>query len=104
MNLPTNKQNHGYIGILDFRGEIIRAYQDEGFVFHSEVCIWKDPVVAMQRTKALGLLHKTVCKRLKHEPPRYSRLFGSHAQARNNEKPIDGCIDPLRWRPAASLL
>lgn len=62
MNLPTSKQNDGFIGIRDFRGEIIRAYQDAGFIFHSEVCIWKDPVVAMQRTKALGLLHKTIKK------------------------------------------
>lgn len=62
MNLPTSKFHHGYIGIRDFRGEIIRAYQDAGFIYHSEVCIWKDPVVAMQRTKALGLLHKTIKK------------------------------------------
>lgn len=62
MNLPTSKQNDGFIGIQDFRGDMIKAYQDHGFIFHSEVCIWKDPVVAMQRTKALGLLHKTVKK------------------------------------------
>lgn len=62
MNLPTSKQNYGFIGIRDFRGEIIKAYQQAGFYYHSEVCIWKDPVVAMQRTKALGLLHKTICK------------------------------------------
>jgi hypothetical protein len=62
MNLPTSKQNHGYIGIRDFRGEIIRAYLAAGFIYHSEVCIWKDPVTAMQRTKALGLLHKQVKK------------------------------------------
>lgn len=62
MNLPTSKQNDGFIGIRDFRGDIIREYQKEGFIFHSEVCIWKDPVVAMQRTKALGLLHKTIKK------------------------------------------
>ncbi len=62
MNLPTSKQNDGFIGIRDFRGEIIRAYQDAGFIYHSEVVIWKDPVVAMQRTKALGLLHKTIKK------------------------------------------
>lgn len=60
MNMPTSKFHHGFIGIRDFRGEIIRAYQDAGFIYHSEVCIWKDPVVAMQRTKALGLLHKTI--------------------------------------------
>lgn len=62
MNLPTSKANDGYIGIKDFRGDIIREYQEAGFIYHSEVCIWKDPVVAMQRTKALGLLHKTVKK------------------------------------------
>jgi len=60
MNLPTTKMRQGYIGIRDFRGDLIRAFQDAGFIYHSEVCIWKDPVVAMQRTKALGLLHKTV--------------------------------------------
>lgn len=62
MNLPTSKERDGYIGITDFRGILIRAFQDAGFIFHSEVCIWKDPVTAMQRTKALGLLHKTIRK------------------------------------------
>ena len=58
MLLPTSKERDGYIGLRDFRGDIIRAYQAAGFIFHSEVVIWKDPVIAMQRTKALGLLHK----------------------------------------------
>lgn len=62
MNLPTSKINDGYIGIKDFRGDMIKAFQNEGFIYHSEVCIWKDPVIAMQRTKALGLLHKTIRK------------------------------------------
>lgn len=62
MNLPTSKAHHGYIGIRDFRGELIRAFEKEGWIFHSEVCIWKDPVVAMQRTKALGLLWKQIKK------------------------------------------
>lgn len=62
MLLPTTKAFHGYIGLQDFRGDLIRAMQDAGFIFHSEVCIWKDPVTAMQRTKALGLLHKQVKK------------------------------------------
>jgi len=62
MNLPTTKQHSGYIGIEDFRGDLIRLFQAEGFIYHSEVCIWKDPVTAMQRTKALGLLHKQVKK------------------------------------------
>ena len=62
MNLPTSKERNGYIGIRDFRGDIIRAFQKHGFIYHSEVCIWKDPVTAMQRTKALGLLHKQLKK------------------------------------------
>lgn len=62
MNLPTSKQHHGYIGIQDFRGDLIRVFQKQGFIFHSEVCIWKDPVTAMQRTKAIGLLYKQLRK------------------------------------------
>lgn len=62
MNLPTSKARNGYIGIRDFRGDIIRAYEDAGWIFHSEVVIWKDPVTAMQRTKALGLLYKQLKK------------------------------------------
>jgi len=60
MLLPTSKAKDGVIGIRDFRGELIRAFASKGFIHHSEVVIWKDPVTAMQRTKALGLLHKTV--------------------------------------------
>jgi len=62
MNLPTSKVRDGVIGLRDFRGEIIRAYEDAGWIYHSEVCIWKDPVTAMQRTKALGLLYKQIKK------------------------------------------
>jgi len=62
MNLPSTIQHHGYIGIRDFRGDVIRCFTERGFIYHSEVCIWKDPVTAMQRTKALGLLHKQVVK------------------------------------------
>jgi DNA modification methylase len=62
MNLPTSKTRDGVIGIRDFRGDLIRLFESVGFIYHSEVCIWKDPVVAMQRTKALGLLHKQIKK------------------------------------------
>jgi hypothetical protein len=62
MNLPISKEREGFIGIRDFRGELIRLHQEEGWIFHSEVVIWKDPVTAMQRTKALGLLHKQIKK------------------------------------------
>lgn len=62
MLLPSSKQRDGFIGLADFRGDLIRVMQDVGFIFHSEVVIWKDPVTSMQRTKALGLLHKQIRK------------------------------------------
>ena len=62
MNLPTSKVRDGVIGLTDFRGDLIRTFRDHGWIYHSEVTIWKDPVQAMQRTKALGLLHKQIKK------------------------------------------
>lgn len=62
MLLPTSKSRHGMIGLHDFRGDLIREFRDVGWIHHSEVVIWKDPVTAMQRTKALGLLHKQLKK------------------------------------------
>ena len=62
MDLPTTKNNDGFIGLKDFPGILIKLFQECGFYYHSRVTIWKDPVVAMQRTKALGLLHKQIKK------------------------------------------
>lgn len=62
MDLPLSKERDGIIGIRDFRGELIKEFEKAGFVLHSQVCIWKDPVTAMQRTKAIGLLHKQLKK------------------------------------------
>lgn len=62
MLLPSSKTHHGYIGLRDFRGDLIRSFVEAGWIHHSEVVIWKDPVTAMQRTKALGLLHKQIRK------------------------------------------
>lgn len=62
MQLPALKQREGFVGIRDFRGDVVRAYQEAGWIFHSEVCIWKDPVVQQQRTKSVRLLHKQLCK------------------------------------------
>ena len=60
MDMPSSKERDGVIGLKDFPGDLLRAFQRHGFIFHSRVVIWKDPVTAMQRTKALGLLHKSV--------------------------------------------
>ena len=62
MDLPIQKGKEGVIGLRDFSGMILKCFEDAGFIYHSRVTIWKDPVVEMQRTKALGLLHKQVKK------------------------------------------
>lgn len=62
MQIPAMKERDGYIGLKDFRGDIIRLFQKVGFIFHGEVTIWKDPLVEATRTKALGLMHKQLCK------------------------------------------
>lgn len=62
MDLPIQKGKEGYIGLRDFSGMILDAFTDAGFIYHSRVTIWKNPVTEMQRTKALGLLHKQVKK------------------------------------------
>lgn len=62
MDLPIQKGKEGFIGLRDFSGMILSAFQNAGFIYASRVTIWKDPVVEMQRTKALGLLHKQVKK------------------------------------------
>ena len=62
MDIPIQKGREGFIGLRDFSGMILKAFEDVGFIYHSRVTIWKDPVVEMQRTKALGLLHKQVKK------------------------------------------
>jgi DNA modification methylase len=62
MNVPAMKERDGYIGLKDFRGELIRRHVAAGFIFHSEHCAWKDPLLEATRTKALGLMHKQLCK------------------------------------------
>lgn len=62
MDVPTSKMRDGEIGLTDFPGEIIRSATAAGWIWHSRVTIWKDPVTAMQRTKAYGLLHKQLLK------------------------------------------
>lgn len=62
MTLPTSKVRDGMIGLSDFPGRLVRTHQRAGFIYHSKVTIFKDPVTAMQRTKAIGLLHKQLKK------------------------------------------
>jgi hypothetical protein len=62
MDLPIQKGKEGFIGLRDFSGMLLSAFSEAGFIYHSRVTIWKNPVTEMTRTKALGLLHKQVKK------------------------------------------
>lgn len=62
IDIPAMKERDGYIGLKDFPGDIIRLFQKSGFIYHSRTCIWKDPLTEATRTKALGLMHKQLCK------------------------------------------
>lgn len=88
MDLPIQKGKEGYIGLRDFSGMLIDWFQECGFIYHSRVTIWKNPVTEMQRTKALGLLHKTIKKdstMTRVGIPDYVLFFRNEGQ---NETPI----------------
>lgn len=93
MQLPTSKIRHGHIGMRDFRGEVIRAYEDAGWIFHSEVCIWKDPVVAQQRTKSLRLLHKQIVKDSAMSGQGLADYIVTFRKPGDNPEPVAGCFD-----------
>lgn len=93
MQLPTSKIRHGHIGMRDFRGEIVRAYEDAGWIFHSEVCIWKDPVVAQQRTKSIRLLHKQITKDSTISGQGLADYMLMFRKPGDNPEPVDGMFD-----------
>jgi hypothetical protein len=93
MQLPMSKIRHGHIGMRDFRGEIVRAYEDAGWIFHSEVCIWKDPVVAQQRTKSIRLLHKQIVKDSAMSGQGLADYILVFRKPGENPEPVSGCFD-----------
>lgn len=102
MDVPVQKGKHGYIGLRDFSGLIIELMQTAGFVYHSRVTIWKNPVTEMQRTKALGLLHKQVKKDSTMSRvgiPDYVLIFRKDG---DRENPVHCSISVDTWQKYAS--
>lgn len=102
MDLPIQKGKEGYIGLRDFSGLIREVFESEGFIYHSRVTIWKDPVVEMQRTKALGLLHKQVKKDAAMSRvgiPDYLLVFRKDG---NHDNPVRCEINVDTWQKYAS--
>jgi len=103
MDLPIQKGKEGFIGLRDFSGMILSAFQDAGFVYASRVTIWKDPVIEMQRTKALGLLHKQVKKDSTMSRvgiPDYVMIFRKDGERKNPVTNTDLSVD--LWQKYAS--
>ncbi|KKB80804.1 DNA methylase [Devosia soli] len=93
MQLPTSKTRDGFIGMRDFRGEVISAYVDAGWIFHSEVCIWKDPVVAQQRTKSIRLLHAQILKDSTISGQGLADYIVTFRKPGENAEPVSGPFD-----------
>ena len=118
MNIPAMKSKDGFIGLKDFRGDIIRQFLSAGFIFHSEHCAWKDPLLEATRTKAIGLMHKQLCKdssMVRAGIPQYILAFrkpGENQEPIAHEKglewfagenpPMHGVLSHERWRRYAS--
>lgn len=103
MDLPIQKGKEGYIGLRDFSGMILTAFQDAGFIYHSRVTIWKDPVIEMQRTKAKGLLHKQVKKdstQVRVGIPDYVMIFRKEGEGKDPVTNLDLPVD--LWQKYAS--
>ena len=77
----------GYIGLTDFRGEVIRAFQDAGWIFYGEVTIWKNPQAQSIRTKAHALTFQSQEPRLGGQPARARRLPADLQEARRQRGP-----------------
>jgi DNA modification methylase len=102
MDTPIQKGKHGFIGLRDFSGLILRAFEEAGFIYHSRITIWKDPVIEMQRTKALGLLHKQLKKDSTMSRvgiPDYVLIFRKDGE---REKPVQQNIPVDLWQKIAS--
>jgi len=100
MNLPTSITRDGVIGLHDFRGAMIKMFVDAGWIYHSEVCIWKDPVTAMQRTKALGLLHKQVVKDSCMSRQGVPDYLVTMRKPGENPEPVAGKLDYFSGEPS----
>ena len=93
MQMPRLKSKDGFLGIRDFRGEIVNCFEDAGFQYRSEVCIWKDPVTQMQRTKSIGLLHKQVCKDSTVSRQGLADYVCTFGKPGENTEPVAGELD-----------
>lgn len=83
------KGRDGVSGWTDFRGELIRHYEKYGFTYHSEVVIWTDPVLEMQKTKTQRLLYCQLQRDASHTGigiPEYLLIFRKWDESKEDQE------------------
>lgn len=107
-DLPRTKSFHGHVGLYDLPSDIRQVHEETGWTYHSRVTVWKDPVVEMQRTKALGLLYKQLQKdstRSRQGLPDYLLIFRKTPENESDCDPVgqDSSLFPVgQWQQWAS--
>lgn len=95
--LSTTKATHGVIGLTDFRGELIRAHQDDGWVFHGEVTVDKDPQAQAIRTKSHALMFATLERDSAGNRPAMADYLLVFRKPGENAVPIEPDCDRETW-------
>lgn len=97
MDISTTKATHGVVGLSDFSGQVVKAYQDAGWTYVARITVRKNPQAAAQRTKAQGLmftqLHRDSSK-TRPVHPDYVLVFRKPG---DNAVPIQSDVDNDTW-------
>lgn len=93
----TTKSTHGVIGLVDFRGDVIRAYQDAGWIYHGEVTVDKDPQAQAIRTKAQALMFVTKNKDSSKSRPAMADYLLIFKKPGDRPEPIKTDVTNEEW-------
>ena len=95
--LTTTMSSNGVIGVTDFRGQIIAAYVDAGWIFHGEVTIDKDPQAQAIRTKAQALMFVTKNRDSSMTRPALADYLLLFRKPGENAEPIKNDVSNDEW-------
>jgi len=95
--LSTTLTTHGVIGLTDFRGQVIKAHQDAGWIFHGEVTVDKDPQAQAIRTKAQALMFNQLHRDSAMSRPAMADYVIIFRKPGTNEVPIQSDVDNETW-------
>lgn len=100
--LTTTVATHGYSAMTDFRGEVIRAFQDGGWLFNGEVTIWKDPQAQSIRTRSHALAFQTKNRDSSKTRPALADYMLLFRKPGDNAVPIKNDVTNDEWIDWAS--